>query len=245
MDINLHKQLFNNSDLKTFECTTEFETNKSFKILTTFINFYVPLLGMIMIYIKIFLSIKSRSDSELLNTNNLQKLNRSACEANAISSTGSNQIYSPRVSTEACQHQNNTILSQDPPKSKRPLFKKKTDRQYSYRNYRRNGLNQFHIISTLPETSNRSVKDYNKSSSMISCNNLLIASNGKECSSSSTPNNEKLRTDHKFLNCNQDNTKFSPGLKQQIKAAKQLGKRLNLVFKISNSNVKIKKTFLT
>lgn len=48
-----------------FECQTEFETNKSFKIITTFFNFYVPLLGMVLIYTKIFFSIKSRSMSEL------------------------------------------------------------------------------------------------------------------------------------------------------------------------------------
>ena len=48
-----------------FACQTEFETNKSFKIITTFFNFYVPLLGMVLIYTKIFLSIKTRSMSEL------------------------------------------------------------------------------------------------------------------------------------------------------------------------------------
>lgn len=47
------------------KCTTDFETNKLFKIVSTLFNFYIPLLGMILIYSKIFLTITERSKSEL------------------------------------------------------------------------------------------------------------------------------------------------------------------------------------
>jgi histamine receptor H1 len=47
-----------------FKCMTDFETNLKFKIITTLFNFYVPLFGIILIYSKIFLTIVKRSRLE-------------------------------------------------------------------------------------------------------------------------------------------------------------------------------------
>ena len=52
------------------KCYTDFETNKLFKIITTIFNFYLPLFGVVIIYSKIFITIKTRFKSELLNSNN-------------------------------------------------------------------------------------------------------------------------------------------------------------------------------
>ena len=51
---------FLNSTDKKFTCNTAFETNKLFKIITTILNFYVPLIGMVLIFSKIYFTIKNR-----------------------------------------------------------------------------------------------------------------------------------------------------------------------------------------
>ena len=42
------------------KCNTDFETNKLFKIITTVLNFYLPLIGMILMFAKIYFTIKNR-----------------------------------------------------------------------------------------------------------------------------------------------------------------------------------------
>jgi hypothetical protein len=182
---------------------------------------------MIMIYSKIFLCIKSRSESELLNTNNPRKINKSiTCDANLASGDDydpSSGMYAPRMSTVTVQHHSKGMLLQEPDDGKRK--KKKSKRHYSHRNCRRNGLNQSHIISTLPEASNRSVKGSQKSSTRNSCKSstVIVSSHLSGCSEYAK-NTEKVDTVRNLLNGSPDSPKFSPGLKQQIKAAKQLGK---------------------
>lgn len=55
---------FSNRTESEFKCITDFETNLKFKIITTVFNFYVPLLGIILVYSKIFLTIVKRSRLE-------------------------------------------------------------------------------------------------------------------------------------------------------------------------------------
>ena len=47
-------QSSNAYELNSQQCVTDFETNKIFKIVSTMFNFYVPLIGMLLIYFKIF-----------------------------------------------------------------------------------------------------------------------------------------------------------------------------------------------
>merc|ERR1719419_1759285 len=43
------------------ECDTEFASNMTFKAVTSIINFYIPTICMVCLYVKIFLAIKRRS----------------------------------------------------------------------------------------------------------------------------------------------------------------------------------------
>jgi hypothetical protein len=47
------------------QCLTHFETKYTFKIIATLFNFYIPLAGVILIYTRIFMSIRERSKSEM------------------------------------------------------------------------------------------------------------------------------------------------------------------------------------
>lgn len=69
--INLWSYFFKNKQKISIEnnifqrCSTDFETEKIFKIVTTIFNFYIPCIGMIAIYSKIFITIIKRSRSEI------------------------------------------------------------------------------------------------------------------------------------------------------------------------------------
>jgi hypothetical protein len=52
------------TEIENDKCFTNFETNLVFKMVTAFFNFYVPLIGMNLIYLKIFLTIKNRTKLE-------------------------------------------------------------------------------------------------------------------------------------------------------------------------------------
>lgn len=58
-----YNAIINDSKSSSIKCVTAFETNKSFKIITTLFNFYIPLIGMSLIYGKIFYTIKNRTES--------------------------------------------------------------------------------------------------------------------------------------------------------------------------------------
>jgi hypothetical protein len=52
------------TDIST-QCLTHFETKYTFKLIATLFNFYIPLTCVILIYTKIFMSIRERSKSEM------------------------------------------------------------------------------------------------------------------------------------------------------------------------------------
>lgn len=49
------------------ECVTDFETSKVFKIVSTLFNFYIPLIGMLLIYFLIFRVKKIKFTREFFN----------------------------------------------------------------------------------------------------------------------------------------------------------------------------------
>ena len=65
---------FNRTEGKT-TCNTDFETNKLFKIITTILNFYVPLFGMILIFSKIYFTIKNRKHLKEFKKQSLKRSN--------------------------------------------------------------------------------------------------------------------------------------------------------------------------
>lgn len=214
----------NENYIQTFECHTQFETNKSFKILTTFVNFYVPLLGMILIYSRIFWSIKCRSGSELLNTNNKMKSNKSV---NSLASPTDISDFEPVLKL----NENDSMLLTKPKFTHSKTFDEelplktnqkslrghKVNKYASYRS-RRNGLNQSSIIETLPDSNNCKSKRGN-----FSCQYSV---NSNSFAERKRNNTQKNLVQKMFSGSHEGPRSFrdiSPGLKQQIKAAKQLG----------------------
>lgn len=186
------------------DCETDFETNKSFKIITTTFNFYVPLIGMIFIYGKIFHSIKSRSKSELLNPHlilqaNLRKSPSRLIDPDSIIST-SNDGKQENIEYITLSRQQ-TSMKGNISKS----FKKKNRKSYNNLS-RRNGAAKQHIIETLPDK---------RATPTVPCTS----------DASETTNSIKAKLLSKILvhTTQKVQPTFSPGLKQQIKAAKQLG----------------------
>lgn len=193
-------EIFNES----FDCETDFETNKSFKIITTTFNFYVPLIGMIFIYGKIFHSIKSRSKSELLNPHlilqaNLKKSPSRLIDPDSIVST-SNDGKHENIEYITLNRQQ-TSMKTNISKS----LKKKNRKSYNNLS-RRNGAAKHHIIETLPDK---------RATPSVPCTS----------GPSGTTNSIKAKLLSKILvqTTQKVQPTFSPGLKQQIKAAKQLG----------------------
>lgn len=63
---NQNESYYSNAQQESVEkCSTDFETHKLFKIITTSFNFYLPLFGMVLIYTRIFLTIAKRTELEL------------------------------------------------------------------------------------------------------------------------------------------------------------------------------------
>nr|QVK45753.1 G protein-coupled receptor [Proales similis] len=58
------KQIVKQTSHEPIQCKTDFEQDKMFKVVTTLFNFYIPLVGMIVIYSKIFLVILKRTRAE-------------------------------------------------------------------------------------------------------------------------------------------------------------------------------------
>ena len=181
-----------------FKCETSFEKNKSFKIITTIFNFYVPLLGIIYIYSKIFMIVRSRSKSEWIIRNQL-KAKKMAHKSPSFKN--SNRIDS------------NSIKSDQQNRLRRPLSKQRTlrnpllkelsqsdeIRQSLKLKYRRNAIGKFNLTRSSEKTHK----------STLDLEVLGQANNGIEV---------KFK---RFCLVKQDSV--SPGLKHQIRAARQLG----------------------
>ncbi|RNA05878.1 histamine H1 receptor, partial [Brachionus plicatilis] len=130
--INLWSHFFKDKQRISIEnnivqrCTTDFETDKIFKIVTTIFNFYVPCIGMIAIYSKIFITIIKRSRSEIgifcFSPYNKCSINESGIKkATSKSSVSSNNF-------DSCTQMRNkkiSVLSEYHVNRKRVTFKKK------------------------------------------------------------------------------------------------------------------------
>ena len=157
---------------------------------------------MLFIYTKIFHSIKSRSKSELISSCLTANINvyKSASTSREAKSYLDLSEVSYRTEEISNSKEYQPHKSSFPPLAVKPCKKK-----HSYNYTRRNGLNKSHIIETLPDkrsSANPCTSEPDKIPQTVKCN--LLA---------------------KFFNKTTQNVKptFSPGLKQQIKAARQLG----------------------
>ena len=70
-----------NTDISS-QCFTHFETKYTFKMIATLFNFYIPLTGVILIYFKIFMSIRERSKSKMGEYYLQSELKRSKTDKN-------------------------------------------------------------------------------------------------------------------------------------------------------------------
>ncbi|CAF0714980.1 unnamed protein product [Brachionus calyciflorus] len=128
--INVWSLIFNdkyNLSKNTSEkCSTNFETDKIFKIVTTIFNFYIPCIGMIIIYSKIFRTIIKRSKSEIgiFCYTSHAKPNESAIKKNNSKSSMGSNLYDSISNNDINQNFESTSDYQSRPKT--VTFKKVT-----------------------------------------------------------------------------------------------------------------------
>lgn len=237
------------------KCTTDFETDKIFKIVTTIFNFYIPCIGMIAIYSKIFKTIIKRSRSEIgvfcYSSYNKVSLNDSGIKKAASKSSVTSNNSSSHIPNKQLK-----VLSEYHVNRKRVTFKKKTSVPLSSSNSENFRYRKNFYIEQPNKNFNTDLKNLNINSnrsnflSFINCRGecksavdgkdfrLLIRRNALiekyptiYASSHSLDINQVKENKGIFSFLNKfirrkpkdKHDVYSARLKQQIKAAKQLG----------------------
>ena len=120
----IDKQRISIENNKFQKCTTDFETDKIFKIVTTIFNFYIPCIGMIAIYSKIFMTIIKRSRSEI-GVFCYSSYNKVSLNESGIKKAASKSSVASNNSSSQMPNKKFSVLSEYHANRKRVTFKKK------------------------------------------------------------------------------------------------------------------------